>query len=564
MKVLNLASADSGADPTFNSANHSSLPHSNGNISSKEKDYSLYSKKFHLNQTYTNRDTDRNQYVVGLLSSAEFYSELISGLLLALCIYIRIDVIAIPVVLVFVTMDNIHEKITSLFRLSRNYSAGFVTGILIGGYVDFVNYGQWFMSPLQWLRFNVFSKTSGIIFGISPSFFYCFKLYDVEPLLIVCIGIIAISLPLEIHSKHESKSGYKNTSIRDTDFRGILTLCVLMILYSGNNHKELRFLHNTVIVLYISLSRAMYTLVKAFLRQSVNQNSQYCIYSVYLFISLFASSHIYDFCNLSQSGQSKWTYSGATDSNDVNTCLDFIRHNDDVTGILIDRPLHLTGGYSLLHKDVPLFALNKYEFMEYDEKSKLNVLQLRNGQYSEYKVKRVKVFGRISEFISIFNTPFLLKQLITKKEYNYLILRKDRAFAETGFEQVFVTGNSRVLRRTFDPESEAKMAGTAHHIPVGTNATILEYEGDWLSYFGLYSKAEQRLLFSNRLDPTRTGPFRALLGIYKRLGVTSNYQSVLDACTQVHSMVDCLQPYRPIPLHSDYYRKVSKVDDNSI
>ena len=500
----------------------------------------------------------RSQSVAELFFTADLYS----GLLLALCIYIRIDVVALPVILVFVTMDNIHENIKCLFNISRNYSVGFVIGILIGGYYDVMSYGQWFMSPLQWLRFNVLSKTSGFIFGISPSFFYCTKMYDVEPLLIICVGLILLSLPLEIQRKQDMKNNHNSdnhtSTVNNTDYRGIVIVCVLMTLYSGNSHKELRFLHNTVIFIYISLARAIYTLCKALSTSRENQNSrQYCIYSVYLYIALFSSSHIYVFCNLSESSQSKWTYSGMTDSNEVNACLDFIRQNSDVTGVVIDRPLHLTGGYSLLNKDVPIFALNKYEFMEYDNKSKLNVVQLdlRYSYNHEYELKQVHVFGRISDFISIYNTPYLLKQIISKKEYNYLVLRSDRTFTETGYRQVFTVGNSRVLKRTFDADSEAKMAETVHHIPVGTNATVLEYEGDWLIYFGLYSKAEQRLLFSNRLDPMRPGPFRALLGIYKRLGVTRSYQSVLEACTQVHSVKACLQPYQPLKLHLDYYRK---------
>lgn len=491
------------------------------------------------------------------------YLELVSGLLLALCVYIRIDIIAIPVILVFVSVNSTPDTIKLLFASCRNYFLGFIIGSFIGGYFDVMTYGVWFISPRQWLNFNVLSKTSGVIFGISPSFYYCSKLLQVEPLFIVCVGSILLSLFFEIHAKLYSKtydSIQINCSKLSTNLRGVILLSVFMLLYSGNNHKELRFIHNTIVFLYICFAHAMYVILcKAFAKLSLNQNNkQYFIYSVYLFIALFSSSHIYDFCNLSKSGAPKWTYGGASDSNEVNICMDYIRQRHDITGVFIDREIHMTGAYSVLQKDVPIFSLNKFEFMEFDDDAKL-----RHGQHTlGDSNKHVKVFGRISEFISVFNTPLLLKQLISKKVYNYLILRKDRGFEDTGYKQVFEFGNSRVLKRTFDYKDEIKMAETASRIPLGTNATVLEYEADWLRHFGLYVKAEERLLFSNRLDPTRIGPFRALLGIYRRLGVVSSYQSVLNACVQVHSMEDCLEPYQPLRFHSSYYREMSLEEDH--
>lgn len=515
----------------------------------------------------SNEDPCRTDHpITELFSFADGYFQIFSGCLLALCVYIRIDIILIPAVLVFVSMENNYATLKLFFISLKCYTAGFATGILIGGYYDVITYGHWFISPLQWLRFNVLSRTSGTIFGISPSFYYCEKLLEVEPVLIPGIGIILLNLALEILTRQGEVQKESSTTVASfksfANFRGLAIFLVLLFLYSGNNHKELRFLHNTIVFLYVCLARAIISLCKEFSRFSANQNNrQYCIYYVYLFISLFVSSHIYNFCYISKYDQSKWTYSRSADSNDVNLCLDFIRHQDEVTGVLLDRPIHLTGGYSILHRDVPIFALNKYEFMEFDNKSKvtLNKEFTRGRQTND--LKQVHVFGRISDFISIFNTPLLLKQLIKKMEYNYLVLRHDRLFEDTGYMEVFRAGNSRVLRRTFSAENEAKMAETADRIPVGTNATVLEYEGDWLRHFGLYSKAEERFLFSNRLDPSRIGPFRAMLSMFKKLGVASNYQSVLDACMQVHTLNNCLEQYQPLRFHDDYYRTLP-VEDN--
>ncbi|KAL5017622.1 hypothetical protein ScPMuIL_007211 [Solemya velum] len=60
-----------------------------------------------------------------------------------------------------------------------------------------------------------------------------------------------------------------------------------------------------------------------------------------------------------------WTYRGDNDSSDLNQCLDFVSSQEDVTGLFMDRSVHTSGGYSVIHKDVPIVTLIHNEFYEF-------------------------------------------------------------------------------------------------------------------------------------------------------------------------------------------------------
>ncbi|KAH3887379.1 hypothetical protein DPMN_011395 [Dreissena polymorpha] len=323
----------------------------------------------------------------------------------------------------------------------------------------------------------------------------------------------------------------------------------------------MRFVHDGVIFMYVYLAGAIISVFKTLNQLCVNQNLHVPLYSIVnVLVFLFASSHLTQFYCMNSAEQSKWTYGGIIGSAEVNSCLNFIGRQNDVNGIFIDRPIYMTGGYSIVHKDVPLVAMNKYEFLEFDEKSTVPVytdtlsLQTRPLTHNN-NARRLKSFGHISDFISIYNTPYLYKKLIIRTEYNYFVLEEDREFEHLGgFVEVFRTQSSKVMRRTFEPHAEQALLDRASKIPIGTNATVLEHEGHWLAHYGLYKQAEERLVFANYIAPRELGPYRRLLEIYQARGNTDFYSKVLTTCMQFHSMIDCTGPYKPLELHSEYFK----------
>lgn len=478
-------------------------------------------------------------------------AELVFGMMLAVCIYIRVDLVIVPMFIVLVNWNFTYNHLMSIIKQLKSYVVGMLCGGLIGGGVDYVTYGFAFISPLQWFRFNIWNGLAGEMFGVHSFHFYITKLYQNEPFFILSFVVLLCEYIIN------SIDCLRNFASRDTEARDRATnqtlfifIC-LLISYSTNSHKELRFLHNTIVFFYIAVSRASITLYKVLTRLWVNQNDrQYSIYCFYLFIFLFVSNHTYYLFKMPHSDRAKWTYSGNTDSHSENMCLNFIRQQNDVTGVFLDSPMKMTGAYSVLHKNVPIFALNMYEFMEYNYKGKYDVM----GKFKSIHRYGYTDFSETSEFISIYNTPYLLKQLIDKQEYNYIVLKINRHFVDIGYKEVFRAGNSKVLKRTFGKKSELSLDEISRDTMVGSNATVLELEGSWLKYFGVYIKAEQRLIFANRLDPRRIGPFRILLDMYKTLNKPSSYKQVLSACIQVHTSANCLRRHEPIVLHTGYFR----------
>jgi hypothetical protein len=61
-----------------------------------------------------------------------------------------------------------------------------------------------------------------------------------------------------------------------------------------------------------------------------------------------------------------WAYQRTWNSGDVNACLAYVSEQSDVTGVFSDSNLHATGGYALLHQDVPLFTMIMFEFVEFE------------------------------------------------------------------------------------------------------------------------------------------------------------------------------------------------------
>ncbi|XP_045172683.2 uncharacterized protein LOC123534472 isoform X2 [Mercenaria mercenaria] len=498
-------------------------------------------------------DEQRNQTQIKEVGNGAFIykinkHEVLAGLGLALSIYVRVDLVFIPLLLSAGFYHFSFKRISETVKLLKYYILGIAAGILIGGYCDYVTYERWFFSPYQWYKFNVRNSFAGEIFGVNSCYFYLLKLYQNEPLVTLSFTILLIHV-LDIIHRLFTSSNKHSQSARNQSF---IIFIFLLLAFSLNSHKELRLMHNGIIFMYIAVSSAIWSLPSRFSR---NQNGcQYSIYIVYLFTALFMSSHCFNFINMKFEDRAKWTYGKNTDSHETNICLDFIRQQKDVTGVFMDRSVHTSGAYSILHHDIPVFALNIFEYMEYRK----TITQHTNGAAGldlfSSKKNGFSTFTNISDFISVYHSQYLSLKVRQTPQYNFLILKTNSNFIDIGYDEMFRVGNSKVLKRTFEKQKEEDLANTTDNIKIFWNATILEYEGSWLIHYGLYTKAEQRLLMSNRIDPRRIGTFRILLSMYSKLKQTDDYRSVLKACLQLYTKKECQQHYTPIMLHSGYYR----------
>ena len=467
----------------------------------------------------------------------------ISGLVLSFCVYSRCDLILIPIFIALAFAKLSYRMLLSFVLTCNTYLCGFATGILVAGFYDRVCYRIWFISPYQWIKFNVIHGTSQVLFGKQSVVYYIENVLftdSLNTLLSVIIFLDLLAFYLLSRELDNEKSPWKHNYV---------PFCIFMLLlltYSLASHKEIRFFHNGIVFMLIHISSAILRLFKTIVNCTNQKHGQYYCW-FYLFIGVLASSQMFSFIQIQGDVISRWSYMGNNVSQDFNQCLHYVSLQNDVTGVFLDQPIYMTGGYTILHKDVPIYVLNMYEFFEFSRSSRLKLSNVYNQNILPSS------FAYISDFVSVHNIPYLLKQLLSKPEYNYLVLDVDRQFIETGYNEVFRKGSAKVMKRQTTDESEAVLLKMASNIPLGQNATILEYEGYWLLHHGLYEIAQDKLMFANRLDTSRIGPYQLLIRLFHYFKQEDLVRNVLDSCLVKHDRSKCVSEYQAIKLHNGYF-----------
>ena len=522
-----VVSLDHNSNMTFIDINH--VPNGIGEMKLSSKTHALHIK---LKQNgHVPVDTADRRSIL------EVDMTFISGFVLSLCVYSRTDIILIPIFMTLACSKLSCRKILDFMKSCHLYWCGCTTGIFLAGLYDKVCYGMWFISPYQWTKFNAFHATSQVLFGKQSVTFYVQNVLCSDSLNILFCVILLLDLLIVFRLSREFFN--EEYPWKQSKHVPLFIFIFLLITYSVSAHKETRFFHNGIVFMLIHLSSAILRLFKTIVNCANQKHCQY-YYWFYLFIGILASSQMFSFFQVQGNAISKWSYTGNSVSQDYNQCLHYISEQNDVRGVFLEHPIYMTGGYTILHKDVPLFALNMYEFFEFSHSSRLNFTNVYNQNIS------LSSFVYISNYISVHNNPYLLKQLLSKDEYNYLVLNIDRKFIETGYNEVFKTGSAKVIKRQKTDESEAELFKMASKIPLGQNSTILEYEGYWLLQYGLYELAQDKLLLANHLDTSRIGPYQLLIRLFYHFKQNDLVQSVLDSCLVKHKRSKCVSEYKVI------------------
>ena len=519
-----VVSLDHNSNMTFIDINH--VPNGIGEMKLSSKTHALHIKP--KQNGHVPVDTANRRSIL------EVDMTFISGFVLSLCAYSRSDIILIPIFMALACSKLSCRKILDFMKGCYLYWCGFATGIFLAGYYDKVCYGMWFISPYQWTKFNAFHATSQVLFGKQSVTFYVQNVLCSNSLNILFCVILLLDLFIVFRSSRE----FFNVELpwKQVNHVPFLIFIFLLITYSVSAHKETRFFHNGIVLMLIHLSSAILRIFKTIVKCANQKHDQYYCW-FYLFIGILASSQVLSFTQIHGNAISKWSYMGNSVSQDYNQCLHFISEQSDVRGVFLEHPIYMTGGYTILHKDVPLFALNMYEFFEFSYSSRLNLKSVYNQNIS------LSSFAYTSDYVSVHNTHYLLRQLISKTEYNYLVLNIDRKFMETGYNEVFKTGSAKVIKRRTTDKIEAELVKTASRFPLGQNATILEYEGYWLLQYGLYEIAQEKLLLANHLDTSRIGPYQLLIRLFHYFKQTDLLQSVLNSCLVKHKRSKCVSKY---------------------
>lgn len=370
------------------------------------------------------------------IGSDHFMLRLLIGCLLGITCYVRPDTISVYILHV-VMCSNLRRLFLSTG--CAPIGVGVIFSSSVGALVDFGYYGWGVISPINWFRFNVVKDLSTKIFGKMNNFMYFNDVFLNDPgIALLSTSVVIVKIFLYIRQKEktnvikEQESNF-NSNERNPTWLTITITGILFILYSLKGHKEVRFVHDAIVLFYVHAA-----LVLVALRSSLRSwTSRHVLRAI---LTVFVVIQWRDFP--STVTNKRWVYLGADGVHDVNSCIEFISRQPDVTGVFYDSNIFMTGGMTLLHRDVTVFTLVTGGFYEFGPTSRVNAT-----------TRSVNEMTKASNYIALSNAPAVARVIIENNNYNYLVLRRDRQFLEAGFHHVFTAGTRRVLKRSSGAES---------------------------------------------------------------------------------------------------------------
>ncbi|KAL5016409.1 hypothetical protein ScPMuIL_005998 [Solemya velum] len=492
-------------------------------------------------QCHNNANMESKTELPVSTGKVEYYlKHLLCGFMLGVVCYIRIDM-CITLALISMSLVLTFSTVRDAFSCFEEISAsgvGLLFALTLGGYEDHSRYGLWFLSPIQWLKFNFITDLSATLYGLQSPWMYVEEIFLEGSFIAVLYFVSAFVLIFNIVKKEE-----KLAIDLQLTLSMVLSSGALFLVYSRVGHKEVRFLHDFIVLQIIVVSSAGHLILHR-LGPIFNKRTSFIIYAI---LSCHVINTLYQFPNHSTETRKKWAYKSNTISADLNACIDFVSSREDVRGVLIDGSIYATGGFSLLRKDIPILIRIHHEYHEYGKKS----IALRNRHGLEHS-SQLRVVSRLTDFVDISNVLYLKKILLERNEYNYLVVKNAdvEKYSVLGYEREYSVGHFTVLARDVSKKEQLELLKLGNDMPVGSNSTVLEYEGSWLFTSGVYTKAIERLERALEIDDSRIRPFQLLGLSYIRSNRWAEAEGTERRCFERHGEKACLQPQQRVVLRT--------------
>ncbi len=209
---------------------------------------------------------------------------------------------------------------------------------IIYGFLDFCGWGEWFHSALTYLKANIMEDKSRN-FGTSPFWYYADVFWTSMPLSTLLLLASAALLG--------KKAGNRNSI-------AVLAMALAFIgVHSAIPHKEFRFIFSAIPLLGASIGAS-------FSRMKESRISYAGLAIAVVSLAFFPSLTFED---LGAQKTAKAEFTSAFDyQGPLNRLLITAGKRPDLCGILVEKvPLEWTGGYSYLHRNVPLYS-TRYKF----------------------------------------------------------------------------------------------------------------------------------------------------------------------------------------------------------
>lgn len=355
---------------------------------------------------------DENQRKLKMSRSFRTYLKIIVlSFFIGLIIYIRIDfIIGLIATLVF---KFPYKKIKVI---ACNF-LGLGLAALFGGLVDFITYGEFLISPIQWLRYNVLEGLSAT-HGVQPLTFYLDSLFSYIPLIIFLVFCALVMLGTIVYTIYRFIKCKEKNWILLRNICGFPTASIIILaLFSIPSHKEFRFVYLGFIYLHVSLAISLSLFFQVF-------SPKISAYSTKLFTKIARKtesakiSRIFNITFLTLvlllivSGGVISSYQGsqmydwkAYDS--LARSLWYVGQKDDSNGVLLFTQGSLMKSYFYLHKDIPLDELVNF----------WKSFQIRKT-IKDYAKENETFNYVIFSIYQIAETPYIVDAL---NDYNYVL-----------------------------------------------------------------------------------------------------------------------------------------------
>ena len=518
--------------------------------------------------------------------------------------YIRVDSLLLICTLILLWIIDAPEKLTNLSghhphwkqefpKTLSHLLLGVASGMVLLATDDYFVYNKWFASPMQWIKFNVISGNAAAVFGSSEALTYIGFVLNIDFLtrlkLIVIVGLVGWILCWETTKQSKLSVAY---------LKMCCGLVVILFIYSTVTHKELRFLHDVFVLVEICFALSISVLVERYrmhaakksnskselLKKGIifsktevatNHNHKY-LYRVVedhehsLIITLLLILSI--FCNKHFPIDDTWCYNKIVSSGHLNNCLEFVGRQQDSHGVFINSTIHMTAGYTALHKNITILALMQQDYHEYsiDKFYFKTPLGVQTGNIS--------IFNRPNNVIHITNQHYLIKYLLENEILNYYIVNRssfqwicadhkndsmyycdttsERTYDSytnfklcncdvmpSGLSIVFSSGDYQVIKRSDHLDTRVLLHLLESRYFATNDPAALLHEGSWLYTFGLLDQAKRRLEPCLVLTPKSTRVYQLLALIYRDAGQLERMQIILKLCFSRIGKKECLQNF---------------------
>ena len=459
------------------------------------------------------------------------------GILIGTICYIRPDtvlyvgIIYTSVSLTYITLLQ-HLSFISVTNDIFLTFIGAITALIFGVAYDCWRYGILVIPPFNWIKFNILTNRSSTLFGSNDHTEYTklifYSNYD-EILFVTAL----------LFYSYKYLFGKTKRLIFKLSVPMQVAYILLIICYFSIRHKEARFLHNFIVLYLILISYGFHILVEIASQICVKKSR--ILIGIILLLLSFCFNTCYNFPSAVDASARKLTYKNAITSKDVNVCLDFISRANDVKGVMIDASIFQSHAFSVLQQDVPLLTKIHNEYRLYKDDSE-----------RPFPWRRVRVLSNYADFIDAKNSQYLLRLLGISNSLNYIVTSRVNFYKVIKYHEIFKSGNYSVLLKNLIATEEEALNKMAETLPLGMNATILEYETNWLLTSGLYELAITRAKRSLELDQSRVRVFQQLIVAFAKMEKWSEVKRYETLCFKIHGQSACETKQDKIVLHNEY------------